>query len=178
MGADWFTGPLISWTAERASRFSSELFIVAKEKSKYAGLGYPVLLDESSEQVPLAGIITALERRAGWSLLLSCDTPLVKPGLLELLWQKKESGKICACRTGGRLNPFPALYPNSILPFFKKAFAEGKWKLQRLLEEAGCVLIEEMEVKKRDPDLVSFINVNSKEDLKKLEKLFIDFEEF
>jgi molybdenum cofactor guanylyltransferase len=61
-----------------------------------------------------------------------------------------------------------ALYPRTILPLIEERLQQGRRDLRCLLEVAPVQYIEEAELRKVDPELRSFVNLNTPEELKQI----------
>jgi molybdopterin-guanine dinucleotide biosynthesis protein A len=127
--------------------------------------------DLTPHEGPLAGVIAGLEAIAtGWALVASCDAPLVQSPLLALLaGRRAESAQAVLADVGGRLQPFPAVVSRSSLPRLRAAFEAGERRIDRVLEQLPRVEVPEATLRFTDPQLLSFRNVNSPEDLAALE---------
>jgi molybdopterin-guanine dinucleotide biosynthesis protein A len=161
---------LIEWTILNAQNISNNIYILAKDTSKYQYLGYPILLDKSDESTPINGIISITPYVKSWLLLLASDTPFFTKKVLNLLYNSRQKGYANLFKINGRLNPFIALYPKSLLDVWTKAKNSGERQLTKIIKDMPKTIISEEEVREIDPDLLSFTNINTREDLIKYER--------
>jgi molybdopterin-guanine dinucleotide biosynthesis protein A len=141
------------------------LLIVAAERESFAGFGLPVALDDYPGLGPLAGIHAALKAASGDSCLIAaCDQPFLAPALLAALVAKAGAGAVVP-RVDGRLQPFPAVYPPSALPFAEASLSRGELRLASFLGALDPLVLEEPDCRGLDPGLLSFVNLNTPAEL-------------
>lgn len=114
---------------------------------------------------PLAGLHAGL-RAAHHSacLVLACDMPfLALPLAFELLAPERPALKVCLRR--GFLEPFPGVYPKTILPVLEQRLGKGQLSVQDLIRSLPHGVIPEERLALLDPEGRSFLNLNSPEAL-------------
>ncbi|MDQ7081749.1 MAG: hypothetical protein Q9N34_01200 [Aquificota bacterium] len=97
-------------------------------------------------------------------LLLSGDAPLLKPEVLKLLIRNYRS-PITLFSIEGKLYPLIAIYSKDLLTEVKEYIDSGGRSMMGFLERVGYRMITEEEVLPLDPQLSSFLNLNTKDDL-------------
>lgn len=118
---------------------------------------------------PLSGIHAALAATRGDTcLILACDMPFVARKLLWRLCQRAEAGKAVVFEVNGHIEPFPGIYPRTLLPALEKAIGRNELGVQRFLRRAPVLILPENEARALDPELLSFTNVNSAQDWTRL----------
>ncbi len=152
---------------QTAKEVSQRVYLVAKGRDKFSGLPAEVLLDELPLQSPVVGLYTAL-RHASSSrvLLLSGDLPLLKPDVLKLLIRSYRE-PVTLFSIEGKLHPLIAIYSKDLLPEVKDYIDSGGRSMKGFLERVGYKTITEKEVLPLDPQLSSFLNLNTKDDLER-----------
>ena len=163
--ARWKGRTLLEWTIENASHLTEDIHILAKDAGKFSPFPCPVIEDIFNENTPLNGILSIIPRVEEWLLLLACDIPFFDLGVLDLLWENRDSDKASVIRVFGKYQPFLALYPVSVLHFWEEAFATGDYHLQRVVEKMPRRVFEEEELLIHGLSLDSFSNINTPEDL-------------
>lgn len=123
--------------------------------------------DPVAHEGPLAGLISGLARvTTGWALVCSCDAPLLRPALIELLSQPRGPDiEAVLVEVQGRIQPFPSLVAASALPAIQQDFDNGERRIARSLERLRHTVIPEQVLRAVDPALLSFRNINTPEDL-------------
>jgi molybdopterin-guanine dinucleotide biosynthesis protein A len=98
--------------------------------------------------------------------------PFLKPELISHLIEKRVYYDIVIPRTKEGPEPLHAIYSKRCIQPIKKLLDEGELKITRLLSsELRVCYCEEEELKKIDPFLSSFTNVNTREDLLEIQKI-------
>lgn len=155
--------PLISHVAERAKRLTPDVFVAAPESQRHKEIGLPYEFDRHPGIGPIAGLessLLALTKEC--LLLLACDMPFVDPAVVQLLlseWSPKH--QVVAFRIDGTLLPAPALYRRDVLFAVERLLARREYDLQKLFQEVRVKEVSEERVLKIDPDLKSFVNLNT-----------------
>ncbi len=161
---------LIQWTISNVRYLGSDIYILSKNDEKYSNLGYPILKDKNDDFTPINGIISIIPYVKEWLLLLASDIPFFTKDILQLLINKKKKGKAVVFSINDKLNPFLALYHKSILNLWKEAKNNTERRLTKILDRIPKIVIPEMEAKAVDFELISFTNINTKEDLLEYER--------
>lgn len=121
---------------------------------------------------PIVGILTGLKATdAEYCMILPCDVPLIKPGVVDYLFNAAKNVWIAVpTHPNGRIEPLMMVCKRSKT----LEMAEILCKLSRnrpddLIRGAEEILfISTLELKGYDPKYESFININSQEDLRQL----------
>jgi molybdopterin-guanine dinucleotide biosynthesis protein A len=71
------------------------------------------------------------------------------------------------------LEPLHALYSKKCIQPIKKILERGELKIARFLSDVHVGYCEEEEIKKIDPSLASFTNVNTKKELLKIKSMLL-----
>jgi len=173
--------PLILHVINRVSKVVDEVLVVVsseKQKNKFETIleeKANMVIDKEDSQSPLVGAITGFETaNAEYSLLLPCDTPLVSTQILQFLFD------MCANRSAaiprwpsGYIEPLQAVYrTESALTAAKTALKQGKMNMQSMIDNLrGVRYVSTMVLEQLEPDLLTFFNVNTPQDLKKAESI-------
>jgi molybdopterin-guanine dinucleotide biosynthesis protein A len=157
--------PLVMHVAERARKLSSDVFLVAPENQRHKDLGLPYEVDRHPGIGPIAGLEAALLALSNECLLLmACDMPFVDPAVIQLLLQEwNPKHQVVAFRIDGILHPMPALYRRDVLFAVERLLARREYDLQQLFGEVRVKEVPEEKVIRIDPDLKSFVNLNTQE---------------
>ena len=131
----------------------------------------PVWKDEFSGGGPLAGIVTGIKKlNAEYVAVLSCDTPFVNPEVLRYLFKKVEGFDAAVpIWPNGFLEPLQAVYKTkSFLPLAKDALKKSSFSIFKIIKKLKNPLHVPVETLKAiDPDLKTFFNINTLEDLER-----------
>jgi molybdenum cofactor guanylyltransferase len=151
----------------------SETLIVAGDQAhahEYDFPGVRVAIDETPGIGPLVGLYSGLSAiYTTHALVVAVDLPCVQPALLTfLLSQPLPANTLLVPLIHNIPQVLLAIYPRSILPVVKEQLLQGRRDLRCLLKVAPVQFIEEAQLLQIDPQLRSFINVNTPEELRGL----------
>jgi len=150
----------------------AEILLVARDEGdalNYRLEGVQVVVDQIPGYGPLMGLYSGLRAmRAERALVVAVDMPLVQPGLVSFLLSQPVSDALVVPVVEGVSQVLFALYPRSVLPLIEECLRQGRRDPRSLLEAAPVRYIEEEELRRVDPELRSFVNVNTPEELRKL----------
>jgi molybdopterin-guanine dinucleotide biosynthesis protein A len=125
-------------------------------------------------QGPLQGLLSGLQRMSsGWAVLCSCDAPLIQSEVLRLLIDAAtENAFAVLAEVGGQVQPFPSALSVAALGALRERFASGERRITQALQALPHITITQRQVEAVDPQLLSFRNVNTPEDLAALNRAF------
>ena len=160
-----FVGYLVSILEECCS----ETLIVARDQAQareYVFPGVRVVIDETPGIGPLMGLYSGLSAiHTTHALVVAVDLPYVQPALLSfLLSQPLPADTLLIPLVHNIPQVLLAIYPRSILRFVREQLQLGRRDLRCLLKVAPVQFVEEVQLLQNDPQLCSFINVNTPEE--------------
>jgi molybdopterin-guanine dinucleotide biosynthesis protein A len=126
----------------------------------------PALLDPEPDMGPLGGIAAGLAAAPGWLLAVAVDMPYLRGEVLDLLLERARRGgnpDAIAFRLGGLPEPLVALWGKSTACVVSQRLADRRLKVAAALLDPQLHVewIDEEEVRRVDPELRAFVNVNS-----------------
>lgn len=102
----------------------------------------------------------------------ACDTPFLKKEVVEtLLEQIDPADDLVIPQTSTGLEPLCAAYSKRCLKVAEEHLRANKLKIQLALQKGRIKKIPEERLREKDPELVSFFNVNTPEDLARAEQM-------
>ncbi len=125
--------------------------------------------DTLKDAGPLEGIRAGLlESRSEYSFVCAGDMPFVNFRVVDLLFEKANGHDAALPKWDDRMfEPLHAVYSKKLIPEIETAFEKGKRSvLTSLLEMKDVVFVEVSEIRDVDPELRTFMNINTVEDLK------------
>ncbi len=128
--------------------------------------------DTLEDAGPLEGIRAGLiESRSEYSFVCAGDMPFVNSKVVALLFDKANGHDAALPKWDERMfEPLHAVYSRKLIPEIEKAFEKGKRSvLAPVFEMKDVVFVEVPEIKKIDPELRTFANINTVEDLESVE---------
>lgn len=160
--------PMVEWVIERMREFADEIVVSVSEPIE---IGERICVDVVGDG-PLAGIYSSMREVDGeYVAVAPCDTPLISPQLYKLMISKVEGDGIVPV-IRGYYEPLHAVYRRDImLEAAERCLRTGRRKVTDTYEFMCIQTLDEVEVREVDPQLASFMNVNTEDDLIKLERL-------
>ena len=149
-----------------------EIVIVADRADKYDLLDCRVVGDLYPETGPLGGILTGLYALGtGRHLVIACDMPALQPAVLRLLLDSAgPEWDVVVPEIVGRMEPLCAVYADTAIPALQAFLDSGGRALQRALTGVRTLRIPETELRRYDPILLTFTNLNTPDDLERLQR--------
>ena len=171
--------PLLSRVIGRLSRVTEETVVVVADAKRASELPLPrsakVAVDIYPGGGSLGGIFTGLAAADGsWGMVVACDMPFLNVELFRHMLTRKEGFDAVVPVLEGRPEPTHALYSKSCLPHMERRLQADDLKIARLFDEVRVDFVPQEDVEKRDPDHLSFFNVNTPEDLDRALSLVAD----
>jgi len=167
--------PLISRLVERLHPLAEELLVTTNQPGEYSFLGVPLFTDLIPDRGALGGLYTALSAaRLPYVAVVACDMPFINTALLEAQSQRLLSSQsdISILHTGEGLEPFHAVYRrDTCLPHIRRSLDEDKWRVDAWFSQVKIDLFRIDDIRRYDPELLSFWNVNTPEELQQAELL-------
>lgn len=117
---------------------------------------------------PIVGIISCLAHiQTEWAFVVACDMPFIQPNLIRYLCHHRQPRYDCIVPVvGGKPQPLFALYRKPVLSLLIQAAQQGHCSLVRNMHDAfNTYWIEEDKLKTLDENLVSFVDIDTPEDL-------------
>jgi molybdopterin-guanine dinucleotide biosynthesis protein A len=147
-----------------------EALLVTREPERYTGRGLRVVTDILAARSALTGVHAGLvNMQADFGMVVGCDTPLIKTGVLRTLMQAVEPDvDIVVPASGAYFQPLSAVYAKRCAPFIEDQLLRGDLKIANLFARVTVKKIPYDDFRASDDRLVSFFNINTADDLKKV----------
>jgi len=173
---------LLEIVAERVMAVADELFVVASNGECYSELGFRVVPDLEPGGGSLGGIYSALSAAVcEQCLIVGCDMPFLNGDLLRFMVNLPRdydalvptlAGERSDQGSGSTYETLHAIYSRSALPVIERRLTAGQLKIADILPELRVRELDEPTARRFDPELRSFFNANSPEDLALIERAF------
>lgn len=152
-----------------------EILIVTNHPQHFGEYQTKIFMDEIPGAGSLGGLYTGLIKASNdYVFCVACDMPFLNPALISHLISKRSNYDVIIPMIKEKLEPLHAIYSKRCIEPIKKLLDRGEFKISRFLPEVQVGYCGEEEIKEIDPALASFINVNTKKDLIKIEKMLKD----
>ncbi len=169
--------PLIRYMLRRlAPLVTGATLVVSRDPQLLAVLqsldGVRCIPDHYPGGGPLGGMATGLLNLSGWVLMMACDLPLVDLALCQYLVDlADEAGVEAGLRWQAVVpiidhvqQPLHAVYHRAALPAMERRLAAGERRAASFLADLSVRWVTEAELERFDPQLRSFVNVNTPEE--------------
>jgi molybdenum cofactor guanylyltransferase len=166
---------LIQRIINRLAGLASEVIIIAPRTQESVTMGFRVEEDLLPERGPLGGLFTALSATTNEAVaLVACDMPFVSAELfiyqLDILVADNVDVVVPSSEKG--LEPLHAIYRrNTSLPVVRRAINSGEQRLISWFPDVKVRILSRDETRHFDPRGLSFLNINTPEELALAERL-------
>lgn len=166
--------PMITYVVDSVKSLVDEILITTdtedkrRKLSKIFDSSIKIILDEYQLKSPVVGALTGLKYARGeYSILLSCDTPLISAKVVQLLLEiSKDYDAVIPRWPNGYIEPLQAVYnTEKAYGAAFKAITQKNLKMSDVIKKLRKVLfISTIALSNMDPDLNTFFNVNTPND--------------
>ncbi len=164
--------PMVEHVFMAASHLEVEVFIATNRPKDYSFLDLRTVSDREPGRGSLEGLRTALAAaRTGRVLVLACDMPLVHPDLLNAMSTHRTAADALVPRFDGRLQPFLAVYARNCIQAVEAALDDDELEMRGFLRQLSLEEMTEGEVRRHDPRGMSFLNINTQDDLARARRI-------
>lgn len=163
---------IIDRVVDALSQVASQVVLVGHLTDEIKLPGVEVLHDAQPGAGTLAALHTGMmASRNPVCIVVGCDMPFLSPELLDQICQISCGHDVAVPRIGPHLEALHAAYALSCLPTIEHALSERQLKIIDFYRFVDTVEVPESYLRSIDPDLRSFLNVNTAEDLQKAKVL-------
>lgn len=150
-----------------------DIIIVVDSIEAFQNLGVKVVADMVPGRATLGGLYTGLHYAPTSNVFaVACDMPFISAEAINVVLGQADQGDIVIPDLSGKLQPMHAVYSKRCLPYLRTLVEAKKLKVQDLCEcpDLRVARIPESEFKVVDPELRSFFNINTPDDLAKAKR--------
>ena len=153
------------------SELFKEIILVTNHPLQFLHWDFTIVSDLFPVRSSLTGIHAGLFYMKNPAAFFSaCDTPFLKKEVVAALLEKlDENTDIIMPETAAGMEPLCAVYSKRCLNAAEHYIKQNKFKIQRAFGNHRMKKIPEKTLRSIDPDLISFFNINTSDDLAKAE---------
>lgn len=156
---------LVELVVNKLRNLFAEIIIVTNYAESYPMLK-SVRFEKDCINTPvknsLVGIYTGLLKSTNeYAFVVACDMPFLNEDLIKYMLAKLDKQDICVPYLQEHYQPLHAVYNKTCLEPIKNLLEIGDYKIINFYGDVNVVRIYEDEIIKIDPDLKSFMNVNT-----------------
>jgi molybdenum cofactor guanylyltransferase len=165
--------PLIVHLVRTLERSFNSVVVVAAPDQELPLLRAKVVRDEVAYQGPVGGIYYGLKAAIGTAAFVtSCDAAFLSLPLISFLRSQILNYDVVVPYWQARFQPLHAVYRRSVLPLLKQQLERGELRPIFLYDKVRTRKVGEEEVRRFDPEGLSFFNMNAPEDYAQALKLW------
>jgi molybdopterin-guanine dinucleotide biosynthesis protein A len=186
--------PMIERILEQTVGLGDQI-IVTNYPAQYAYLGLPMASDTHPDLGALGGLYTCLQAATQpYALVLACDMPFINRPLLDYMLSlapqfeavvpriipqpppsttpPSGSAQEATSTRKPEAEPFRAIYSKACLDPIRRALDSGRMRMISFFPDIQLRWVEEAEIKQFDPELLTFKNCNTPEELQEIKVLW------
>jgi molybdopterin-guanine dinucleotide biosynthesis protein A len=158
--------PLIERAVELLRDWFAEVLIVSNGRRRYDFARVKVVADVKPNCGPLMGLYSGLKVSGHeHNLVLACDMPYVSRELIKMMMEAAGGYDVTTPVVNGYREPFLAVYHKRALAIIKKNLDQDRYKMTGIFAQMNVYDIPEEQLRRIDPELKSFFNINTPQDL-------------
>ncbi|PYM91779.1 MAG: molybdenum cofactor guanylyltransferase [Candidatus Rokuibacteriota bacterium] len=145
-----------------------DALIVTNTPDLYEFLGLPMVADVYPDHGSLGGIYSGLKAAPGdTAFTVACDMPFLHPDVVRLVVARAGEADVVVPRVGAQHETMHAAYAKACLPHIEERLIAGQLRITGFFERVRVVEIPESEVASLSDPAVTFMNVNTPEELER-----------
>jgi molybdopterin-guanine dinucleotide biosynthesis protein A len=157
--------PLIVHTIRTLRQLFADIVVVAAPEQELPPLPVTLVRDEVAYQGPVGGIYYGLQAaRTAVCFVTSCDAPFLNLALIAHLLAQITDCDVVVPHWQERLQPLHAVYRRSVAPLLRAQLEHGELRPIFLYEKVRTRKVGAEELRRFDPEGLSFRNLNSPAD--------------
>ena len=164
--------PLVERVAKRLHSVVDDLVLVTNLPEQFGFLGLTTVGDIHRGIGTLGGLHAGLNAiRTRYGIVVGCDMPFLNPDLLRYMVSVRDQADVIMPRIGRYYEPLHAVYARQCLPIIEQSIKAGERRVLRACDGLHIKYVDEEEIARYDPHHLSFFNVNTPDDLRKMNEM-------
>ena len=153
------------------SELFDEIILVTNNPLQFLEWDLNIVTDQFDIRSSLTGIHAGLFYATNpYAFFSACDTPFLKRDLVETVLEGIDTNiDIVIPETSAGREPLCAVYAKRCLNAAEQHLKQDKFKVQLAFRKCRIKTISEKKLREKDPELLSFFNINIQEDLERAE---------
>ena len=155
-----------------------ELILVTNNPGAYLRWDLHIVTDLFAVRSSLTGIHAGLFYASNpYIFVVACDTPFLRPEMVSCMLDSiDERFDAIMPETAKGREPLCAAYARRCLPAVERSLEKNLLKIQRVFRPGRIRAVAENRLRREDPELISFFNINTPQDLDAAERMLADVE--
>lgn len=167
--------PLLKIVVDRITHVCDHVVVAVDQPERYQELRLPAKLvaDAAPGLGPISGLQSGLQAcEAEHVLVVACDLPFLNVELLRFMADLPRSYQALVPWSEDRWQPLCAIYARSCLKVVDAMVSAGGGSMHKLLDQLDVQRPDEEEIRRLDPQRLSFLNLNERSDLDKVRAIW------
>ena len=157
--------PLIAHLVQMFTEMFADIVVAAAPEQELPPLPVTIVRDEVAYQGPVSGIYHGLSAaQRSLNFVVSCDILFPSLSLISYLLSQAEGYEVVVPHWEQRYQPLFAIYRKTVVPYLQDQLRRGELRPVFLFEKVRTRKIAEEEIRRFDPEGLSFLNMNTPED--------------
>ena len=150
------------------------IILVTNDPAQYIEWDLNIVTDIFSIRSSLTGIQAGLFfATTPYVFVAACDTPFIKQALVQTILDNIEPHiDVVIPETVEGLEPLCSVYSKQCLKPITRQMEKQELKINRVFQKLRIKKLSEQILRQHDPELISFYNINTPEDLAKAQQMF------
>lgn len=158
--------PVFEHVLARLLLLERPVSVITNTPEHYAKYNLPMIPDMLSGLGTLGGIYTAIQTsKTDYTLCVACDMPFLNTSLLRYLIGLCGEHDLIVPRIGKYFEPLHAIYRKTCIDPIDRQLKKNILQASGFYDAVKMRIVEETEIRPHDPDLRSFMNLNTPDDL-------------
>lgn len=163
---------VIEFLLARLQQACEDVIVVTTPGQTYPHLNVRKVFDLVPNKLSLGGLYSGLlQSPSEINFVCGCDMPLLKPELVRHLFAQIEGYEAVVPKHNGFFEPLCAVYSKACLPHIEAQLQTVDLRMTSWLAHARVRFVDEEELRKVDPEMLSLLNMNTPEDYHRMRKL-------
>ncbi len=163
---------VLDFMIARLQQVCEEVILVTTPAPTYPHLPLRKIFDVVAGKFSLGGLYTGLlQSPSEANFVCGCDMPLLEPKLVRYLLHQIAGYDAVVPRIDGCFEPLCAVYSKACLPYIEAQLQTTDLRMTSWLTQARVRLVSQEELRLIDPEMLSFMNMNTPEDYQRMIRL-------
>ena len=138
-----------------------QVIIITNTPDEYAYLKLPMIEDLIKGLGPLGGLYTGLESISNETgFFVACDMPFLSEPLIRHIVEFRNEFDVILPKIDWKIEALHGLYNKRCLPAIRELIDSQQYQVIRFFPKMRVKYLDEAEIRKYDPELKTFFNIN------------------
>ena len=157
---------------EKLRGIFNEIIIVTNNPEEHKALRVKLVKDIIPDKGSLGGLYSGLVHSGtSHSFVVAVDMPFLNPDLIKYMKKFCPKYDVITPKIKGIYEPLHTIYSKNCLPHIEKQIQDNNLRIIEFFPKLRVKEIKEPTIRKFDPELLSFFNINTLEDYQKAREL-------